>query len=222
MSMMKGQIRIGVVDDHPLLREGVVSTLRAAAMNVVGVGASASDAVRLADEQMPDVMLLDISMPGGGVDAARAIAQSHPKIKTIMLTVSEREEDVIAAMEAGARAYVLKGIGAPELLATIRAIHQGETYITPQIAARVLSKMQRRTAPDCPPRVKAVESELTIREEQIMDQVAQGLTNKEIALKFSLSEKTVKHYMTSVLQKLQVRNRVQAVIAMQKQGQRVS
>jgi two-component system nitrate/nitrite response regulator NarL len=222
MSKMTGQIRIGVVDDHPLLREGVVGTLRAAAMDVVGVGASAGDAVQLADEHAPDVMLLDISMPGGGVEAARAIAKSHPKIKTIMLTVSEREDDVIAAMEAGARAYVLKGIGGPELLATIRSINKGETYITPQIAARVLSKMQGRATPGGAAKTKAVESELTIREEQIMDQVCQGLTNKEIALKFSLSEKTVKHYMTSVLQKLQVRNRVQAVIALQKQGQRVS
>jgi two-component system, NarL family, nitrate/nitrite response regulator NarL len=219
---MTGHIRIGVVDDHPLLREGVANTLKAAAMDVVGVGASASDAARLAGEHEPDVMLLDISMPGGGVEAARAIAQSHPKIKTIMLTVSEREDDVIAAMEAGARAYVLKGICGPELLATIRAVSRGETYITPQIAARVLAKMQRRTNTTSPARARGFETELTIREEQIMNEVAQGLTNKEIALKFSLSEKTVKHYMTSVLQKLQVRNRVEAVIAHQKQGQRVS
>jgi DNA-binding NarL/FixJ family response regulator len=219
---MTGHIRIGVVDDHPLLREGVVNTLKAAAMEVVGVGACASDATRLAGEHQPNVMLLDISMPGGGVEAARAIARAHPKIMTIMLTVSEREEDVIAAMEAGARAYVLKGISGPELLATIRAVSRGETYITPQIAARVLAKMQRRTNSGSPAKAKTFETELTIREEQIMDQVAQGLTNKEIALKFSLSEKTVKHYMTSVLQKLQVRNRVEAVIAHQKQGQRVS
>jgi DNA-binding NarL/FixJ family response regulator len=219
---MTGHIRIGVVDDHPLLREGVANTLKAAAMDVVGVGASASDATRLAGEFEPDVMLLDISMPGGGVEAARAIAQSHPKIRTIMLTVSEREDDVIAAMEAGARAYVLKGICGPELLATIRAVSRGETYITPQIAARVLAKMQRRTNTGGSTKARGFETELTIREEQIMNQVAQGLTNKEIALKFSLSEKTVKHYMTSVLQKLQVRNRVEAVIAHQKQGQRVS
>ena len=219
---MTGHIRIGVVDDHPLLREGVVSTLKAAAMDVVGVGASAGDAARLALEHAPDIMLLDISMPGGGVEAARAIARSHPKIKTIMLTVSEREDDVIAAMEAGARAYVLKGIGGQELIATIRAINQGETYITPQIAARVLSKMQRRATTGGAAKARTLEADLTVREEQIMDQVSQGLTNKEIALKFSLSEKTVKHYMTSVLQKLQVRNRVEAVIALQKPGQRAT
>jgi DNA-binding NarL/FixJ family response regulator len=222
MRKMTGRIRIGVVDDHPLLREGVVNTLKAAAMDVVGAGASASEAMRLARQHQPDIMLLDISMPGGGVEAARAIAKSHPKIMMIMLTVSEREDDVIAAMEAGARAYVLKGIGGPELLATIRAVSRGETYITPQIAARVLAKMQRRANAGSSARAKSLETELTIREEQIMDQVAQGLTNKEIALKFSLSEKTVKHYMTSVLQKLQVRNRVEAVIAHQKHGQRVS
>jgi DNA-binding NarL/FixJ family response regulator len=219
---MSGSIRICVVDDHPLLREGVVNTLKAAAMDVVGVGGSAGDATRLARQHHPDVMLLDISMPGGGVEAARAIAQSHPRIMTIMLTVSEREDDVIAAMEAGARAYVLKGICGPDLVTTIRAVGRGETYITPQIAARVLAKMQHRGGKSTSAKSKAVETELTLREEQIMSQVAQGLTNKEIALKFSLSEKTVKHYMTSVLQKLQVRNRVEAVIAHQRQGQRVT
>lgn len=217
---MTAQIRIAVVDDHPLLREGVVGTLCAAGLDVVGVGASAADAVRIAAEHAPQVMLLDISMPGGGVEAARAIAKAHPGIRTIVLTVSEREDDVIAAMEAGARAYILKGVGGPELLATIRAVSRGETYIAPQIAARVLSRMQRRVNGGAS-KAKAVESELTLREEQIMDQVAKGLTNKEIALKFSLSEKTVKHYMTSVMQKLQVRNRVQAVLALQKQGQGV-
>ena len=198
---MPERIRIGVVDDHPLLRDGVVNTLQAAGMDVVGVGASASEAALLADDHAPDVMLLDISMPGGGIEAARAISQSHPKILTIMLTVSEREDDVIAAMEAGARAYALKGIGGPELVATIRSVSRGETYISPQVAARVLARMQRLSSSPSAIREKGSDTELTFREEQIMNQVAQGLTNKEIALKFSLSEKTVNHYMTSVLQR---------------------
>lgn len=219
---MSRRIRIGVVDDHPLLRDGVVNTLKANDMDVVGAGACASDACRLATKHSPDIMLLDISMPGGGVEAVRAITQSHPSVRTIMLTVSEREDDVIAAMEAGARAYLLKGICGRELITTIQAVSRGETYITPQIAARVLAKMQHRAGARVPARTRTMEAELTIREEQIMDQVAQGLTNKEIALKFALSEKTVKHYMTSVLQKLQVRNRMQAVIALQKQGPRAS
>jgi two-component system, NarL family, nitrate/nitrite response regulator NarL len=216
---MTEPIRIAVVDDHPLLRDGVVNTLTVAGMNVVGIGDCACDATHLAGEYSPDVMLLDISMPGGGIEAARTIAQAHPTIMTIMLTVSEHEDDVITAMEAGARAYVLKGISGPDLLATIRSVSKGETYITPQIAARVLAKMQHGiNGTNGSGKAKPADTELTAREEQIMNEVAQGLTNKEIAVKFSLSEKTVKHYMTSVLQKLQVRNRVEAVIAHQRQS----
>ena len=208
---MVDRIRIAVVDDHPMLREGVAGTLKAdAGLEVVAVGGSGADAVRIAAEHLPDVMLLDVSMPGGGIEAARAIADSFPAIKTIMLTVSEREEDVTAAMEAGAHGYVLKGVTGSDLIATIRAVNKGETYITPQFAARLLQKMQRRTAEKPAHRP---EVELTHREEQILNEVSSGLTNKEIARKLTLSEKTVKHYMTSVLQKLQARNRVEAVIA---------
>lgn len=208
---MDSRIRVAVVDDHPLLREGVVGTLRGhTGIEVVAVGASGADAVRIASEHGPDVMLLDISMPGGGMEAARLIADRFPAIKTIMLTVSEREEDVTAAMEAGAHGYVLKGVTGSDLAATVRAVNSGETYITPQFAAQLLKKMQRRTA-EKP--VQRLEVELTHREEQILNEVSAGLTNKEIARKLTLSEKTVKHYMTSVLQKLQARNRVEAVIA---------
>ncbi|MEQ1576224.1 MAG: response regulator transcription factor [Hyphomicrobium sp.] len=208
---MVDRIRIAVVDDHPLLREGVAGTLKAdSGMEVVAVGACGSDAVRIAAEHLPDVMLLDISMPGGGIEAARAIADSFPAIKTIMLTVSEREDDVTAAMEAGAHGYVLKGVTGADLIGTVRAVSRGETYITPQLATRLLHQMKRRTS-EKP--VARTEVELTHREEQILNEVSAGLTNKEIARKLTLSEKTVKHYMTSVLQKLQARNRVEAVLA---------
>ncbi len=208
---MADLIRVAVVDDHPLLREGVAGTLRSdAGLEVVAIGGSSADAVSIAAEHLPDVMLLDISMPGGGIEAARAIADRFSTVKTIMLTVSEREEDVTAAMEAGAHGYVLKGVTGSDLIATVHAVHRGETYITPQFAARLLQKMRRRTA-DKP--VHRPEVELTHREEQILNEVSAGLTNKEIARKLTLSEKTVKHYMTGVLQKLQARNRVEAVIA---------
>jgi two-component system, NarL family, nitrate/nitrite response regulator NarL len=208
---MADRIRIAVVDDHPMLREGVASTLKAdGGLDVVAVGGSGADAVRIAAEHLPDVMLLDISMPGGGIEAARAIADSFPTVKTIMLTVSERQDDVIAAMEAGANGYILKGVTGADLIGTVRAVSKGETYITPQFAARLLHQMQRKSTEKPAQRP---EVELTHREEQILNEVSVGLTNKEIARKLTLSEKTVKHYMTSVLQKLQARNRVEAVIA---------
>jgi two-component system, NarL family, nitrate/nitrite response regulator NarL len=208
---MGDRIRIAVVDDHPMLREGVAGTLKAdAGLDVVATGGSGADAVRIAAEHLPDIMLLDVSMPGGGIEAARAIADSFPTVKTIMLTVSERQDDVVAAMEAGAHGYVLKGVTGADLIATVRAVNKGETYITPQFAARLLHEMQRAKI-EKP--VHKPEVELTHREEQILNEVSAGLTNKEIARKLTLSEKTVKHYMTSVLQKLQARNRVEAVIA---------
>lgn len=207
---MLKRIRIAVVDDHPLLREGVASTLKADGnIDVVAIGGSSADAIRIAAEFVPDVMLLDISMPGGGIEAARAVAESFPSIKTIMLTVSEREDDVTAAMEAGAHGYILKGVTGPDLINTVHAVSRGETYITPALAARLLHQMKRRTSSKPAQRP---EVELTHREEQILNEVSAGLTNKEIARKLTLSEKTVKHYMTSVLQKLQARNRVEAVL----------
>lgn len=212
---MADRIRIAVVDDHPLLREGVASTLRAdPSIDVVAVGGSGADAVRIAAEHLPDVMLLDISMPGGGIEAARALADSFPSIKTIMLTVSEREDDVTAAMEAGAHGYILKGVTGADLVGTVYAVSRGETYITPQLAARLLHQMKRKSVEKAAQRP---EVELTHREEQILNEVSAGLTNKEIARKLTLSEKTVKHYMTSVLQKLQARNRVEAVLVHLKQ-----
>ncbi len=212
---MPDRIRIAVVDDHPLLRDGVVSTLsREPTLEVIGVGACAADAVALARDQHPDVMLLDISMPGGGIEAARQISAAYPAIKTVMLTVSEREEDVTAAMEAGAHGYVLKGITGPDLIGTIRAVSRGETYITPQFAARLLASLKIRAADAKVP--QRIETALTAREEQILNEVSAGMTNKEVARKLNLSEKTVKHYMTNVLQKLHARNRVEAVLAHQK------
>ena len=207
---MSDRIRIAVVDDHPLLRDGVVATLgQAQDLEVVALGASGPDAIRIASDVRPDLILLDVSMPGDGLDAARAIAEASPAVKIIMLTVSEREDDVLAAMEAGAHGYVLKGVTGADLIATVRAVSRGETYITPQFAARLLR--MRRGAVEKP--AKQSEVDLTLREGQILEEVTAGLTNKEIARKLTLSEKTVKHYMTSVLQKLRARNRVEAVIA---------
>lgn len=215
---MSSSLRIAVIDDHPLLRDGVVNTLeREEGFKVVGVGACADDALRIASELSPDLMFIDISMPGNGIDAARAVCKQHPMMKIIMLTVSEREEDVMAAMDAGAHGYVLKGITGRDLVATTHAVSRGESYITPQFAARLLAKMRPS---DTEKSVRRAEEHLTAREEQILDEVTAGLTNKEIARKLSISEKTVKHYMTIVLQKLRVRNRVEAALSHQKHNDR--
>jgi DNA-binding NarL/FixJ family response regulator len=214
---MADRLRIAIIDDHPLFREGVVHTLRSArVLDIVGEGATADDAVRIAKQELPDILLLDVSMPGGGIEAARSIARVCPIVKMIMLTVSESEDDVAQALEAGAKGYVLKGTSGSELLKTMFAISRGESYVSPGLAARLLTHHVVRQEPAQPPALP----ELTEREAQILAQVAKGLTNKEIARALSLSEKTVKHHMTNVMQKLQVRNRVEAAIMFRKQAQR--
>jgi DNA-binding NarL/FixJ family response regulator len=213
---MGGRLRVAIVDDHPLFREGVVHTLRGArVLDVVGEGATAEDAIRIAKEELPDILLLDVSMPGGGIEAARSIARTCPVVKVIMLTVSELEDDVAQALEAGVKGYVLKGTSGSDLLRTLYAVSRGESYVTPELAARLLTHAIRQE-PAAPPRLP----ELTEREGQILAHVAKGLTNKEIARGLSLSEKTVKHHMTNVMQKLQVRNRVEAAMMYRKHLQR--
>jgi two-component system nitrate/nitrite response regulator NarL len=208
------RIRVVVVDDHRLFREGVAHTLRGASfLELVGEGSTADDAVRIAKAELPNIVLLDVSMPGGGIEAARAIAHACPVVKTMMLTVSESEEHVAQALDAGAQGYLLKGTSGLELIAAMRSVARGDSYVSPRLAGRLLTLSRRQSGSGAKPTELA---DLTKREEQILDHVAQGRTNKEIAIQLRIGEKTVKHYMTNIMQKLQVRNRVEAVLALQK------
>lgn len=212
---MSEKIQIVIVDDHPLFREGVVYTLQAEAdIEVVGEGSNAEEAIRLAQDLLPDLILLDIAMPGGGINAARAIATACPVTRIVMLTVSEAEEDVTAALKAGARAYILKGVSSRELVRILRAVYTGDGYVTPTLAASLLFEMTNSAAGSRQP--ASLLDDLTERERQILELVAAGQSNKEIGQQLFLSEKTVKHHMTNILQKLQVRNRVEAALLAQR------
>jgi two-component system, NarL family, nitrate/nitrite response regulator NarL len=207
---MAETLHVAIVDDHPLFREGVAHTLAAQPnVEVVGEGESAADAIKIAAERMPDVMLLDVSMPGGGLTAVRQIAAAFPVIKVVMLTVSEDEDDVTAALRAGARAYVLKGVAARELVRILRSVAAGEVYVTPALAASLLFDLTGSKSGSHAANPLDV---LTDRERQILERVAAGDSNKEIGAQLHLTEKTVKHHMTNILQKLQVRNRVEAAL----------
>jgi two-component system, NarL family, nitrate/nitrite response regulator NarL len=207
---MSDLITVAIIDDHPLMREGVAHTLtQSGKFSVIAMGGKGADAVRIAQDFLPEIMLLDINMPGGGIEAARQINVQCPVVKIVMLTISENQEHVCDAMEAGARGYILKGVSAAELVGTLVSIQEGQSYVTPQLAARLLRQPARATAP-----AASKLDDLTDRETEILDNVAKGLTNKEIARSLNLSEKTVKHYMTNVMQKLQVRNRLEAVLTL--------
>lgn len=207
---MGSAIRVAVVDDHPLYREGVIATLKSLQdFQIVGYGACTDDAFRIAREHAPDILLLDIGMPGNGLVAVQKLAGSHPLVKVVVLTVSEDENDVSVAMKAGAMGYILKGVTGRELAQTVREIHQGARYVSPSLAARILGQPSADIVISKKPSGLA---ELTNRELEIASHVARGLTNKEVGRVLVLSEKTVKHHMTSIMQKLQVRNRSEVVL----------
>ncbi len=202
-------VKVVIADDHPIFREGLARSLDDnPAFSVVGQAGSAAEAVDLAQRAAPDVVLLDISMPGGGLNALREIAALDPAPGVAMLTVSEDDQDVMESLKAGARGYILKGIGSRELVQVVSDIAAGRSYLSPSLAMKVLSAMRK------PAQVQPASplDDLTKREEDILRRVAEGMSNKEVARALDLQEKTVKHYMTSILQKLHARNRVEAAL----------
>ena len=208
---MPTNIRILLADDHPLFREGVAHSLSTEPdFEVIGQASSGEEAVEMALHLHPDIVLLDVSMTGmGGIAAAQMIAASTPVVRIMMLTVSENRENLMAALKAGAHGYVLKGVSASELRAITRRVAGGEAYVTPALAADMLTEFSQPHPIDS-------FSELTARETSILQLLSEGLTNREIGERLYLAEKTVKHYMTSILQKLHVRSRTEAaLIAMQ-------
>ena len=205
---MSELITIIVVDDHPLFREGVVMTLmESGKFQVVAQAGTKDDAIKAAERHLPDLMLVDVSMPGGGIETAAELAERAPVVKVVMLTVSEQEKDVQAALKAQARGYILKGVASDDLVNILTDINNGDSYIPPNLAANLLmrsSEVEERKTPD--------DFDLNGREKQILEKLAVGMSNRDIAEDICLSEKTLKHYMTNIMNKLHVSNRVQAAI----------
>jgi DNA-binding NarL/FixJ family response regulator len=215
---MASEIRIAIVDDHPIVRRGVSETLSEEPdFKLVGVGESAQDAVRLARHEHPDIILLDIALAGGGIEAARQIARERPDIKVVMLTVREDQTTVKAALRAGARGYLAKGVDGPELVGALRRIQAGQSYVTPTLAAQLLAEAgPSHDAAGEPARGQP--ARLTEREEQIINLLGEGLSNQAIGQKLGLTENTIKHYMTSLLQKLGAKNRTEAALLARGRG----
>lgn len=208
---MDEPLSVVVADDHPLFRAGVVEELgKDPSVEIVGLAANGGEALKLAQEHLPDVILLDITMPGkDGILAASSISLACPSTKIIMLTVSEHEDDLMAAFKAGAKGYVLKGVSGRELARVIHSVVEGEVFVSQALASRLLMEMSE-------PKQSDPFEELTPRELEILQLLAEGLSNREIGEQLHLAEKTVKHYMTNVLEKLEVGSRVQAALLAQK------
>ncbi len=209
-------IHIVVADDHTLFRDGLRALLASIPdIRVVGEASSGREVLRLAVEHQPDVILMDIQMPDlNGIEATRQILQTSPHIGVIVLTMFQDDDSVFAAMRAGARGYVLKGADQGVLLRAVRAVANGESLFSPEIATRLMQffvTLQPASRADIFP-------ELTEREREILSFIADGQTNAEIAEKLVISMKTVRNHVSNVFSKLQVADRAQAAIRAREAG----
>jgi DNA-binding NarL/FixJ family response regulator len=207
-------IRLFIVDDHALFREGLRALFAAIGdIELVGEATTGQDAIDMSEELQPDVVLMDIDMPGmGGVKATRSILRKMPSAGIVMVTMLEDDASIFSAMRAGARGYVLKGAQPDELLQTIRAVASGQVLFGPAIAARVMrffNKQEYHFKASLP---EEAFPELTPRELEVLELIAQGDRNKEIAEKLVISDKTVRNHITNIFSKLQVADRAQAII----------
>jgi len=210
-------ITIVVIDDHPLMVEAIHSLLdRTPGLQVIGTGMTISDLVELCRRTRPQVAVVDLSIPGDVYGAIEKIIKISPATKVVAFTAATGVESAIRALDAGASGYVLKGSDTAELIQAISSVQAGETYITQNFASRVIAGLR-----DASIRRKAAQAViLSIREQQIVRLLMNGKTNKEIAIAIQISEETVKHYMTALMQKLQVRNRLEVAIAAPKFDER--
>jgi len=200
------RVKVLVVDDHPIVRVGIVAIINARPdMNVVAQCGTAEEAIGLFEQHRPDITLMDLRLPGmSGVNAIRAIRMRHPKACFVVLTTYEGDEDIYQAIEAGARAYVIKGMPHEALIDALRRVHAGGRFLPPTVSRALASR-----TPD---------SDLSAREREVLSLLARGQTNKEIAGHLGITEATVKCHVSVILMRLQVSDRTQAVVTALQRG----
>lgn len=213
---MPDPIRILIADDHQIFRDGLRALLASAPeTELVGEATTGAEAAALAAQLQPDVVLMDIQMPGGnGIEAAAQIVAMSPHIGVLMVTMFEDDPTVFAAIRAGARGYVLKGARHEEMLRAIRAVAGGEAIFSPAIATRMVAFFGQ-LRPQAPPRLFP---ELSDREREVLALLAQGDKNAEIAERLVLSPKTVRNHVSNILSKLQVADRTEAILRARESG----
>jgi DNA-binding NarL/FixJ family response regulator len=204
-------VRVLVVDDHDLFRTGLKNLLEEQGVNIVGEAADGETAIELAADLAPDVIIMDLNMPGlGGVETTRRLSGLAPLSRVVVLTISADDDDVMSAVIAGACGYLLKDSSIQDLIAGIRAAAAGESLISPQIAAKVLQRVRAQATDE--DAAKTIRAELSDRELEVLKLIANGKDNAQIARELFISPKTVKNHISNILMKLQIENRIQAAV----------
>jgi len=210
-------LRVLIVDDHDLFRTGLRNLLEEQGVHVIGEAAAGTEAIRAVRELAPDVVVMDLNMPGmTGVEATRHITGIAPLTRVLVLTISDQDSDVLDAILAGACGYLLKDSSIQELMAGIRAAAVGESLISPHIASKVLQRV--RSTSSVPAIAEAIRAELSDREIEVLKLIANGKDNAMIAGELHISPKTVKNHISNILMKLQIDNRIQAAVYAVKSG----
>jgi DNA-binding NarL/FixJ family response regulator len=206
----KSDLRILLVDDHDLFRTGLRNLLEEQGLQIVGEAATGKDAIRVVREVAPDIVVMDLNMPGmSGVEATREITSFAPLTRVVVLTISDQDEDVMDAIVAGACGYLVNDSSIQELIRGIKAAAVGESLISPPIAAKVL---QRVRAVTLDMGAQTIRAELSERELEVLRLIANGKDNSQIAEALHISPKTVKNHISNILMKLQIDNRIQAAV----------
>jgi DNA-binding NarL/FixJ family response regulator len=205
-------INILIADDHPVVRDGLVAILTTQTdFEVVGEAGNGTEAVAQVQALQPDVLLLDLEMPElDGVGVLRRLREQQVQVRTIVFTAFDTDERILTAVQAGAQGYLLKGVPRQELFNAIRIVHGGGSLLQPIVASKLLQRVSQEPVPPLEP--------LTPREEEVLDLLAQGLQNKEIAQKLIISERTVKFHVSAILGKLDAGNRTEAVAIAAQRG----
>jgi DNA-binding NarL/FixJ family response regulator len=209
------KLRILIADDHALIRKGLRALLESRAdFEIIGEAVNATEAVELTNELLPDVVLMDLHMPGGGIEATRQITNTSPSVRVLVVTMFKDDDSVFTALRAGARGYILKDADESEMLRAVRAVGEGEAIFSPEVATRVLNYFAK-PRPVLPPDIFP---ELTVREREILEHLTQNKSNTDIARHLNLSLKTVSNYVSNIFSKLQVADRAEAIARAQAVG----